>query len=154
MFYGINIKNRCLRLVLLTASMLRIRHYRGHGIHSPFAYSLVRQVFMKRRIKGNDRQIYNQLRGARVGRYWAMQLQNLHNHCRNHKIEFITASQPLNDIPANEGTIVCILSPRYNRSRYRRCKELIDRHNGMSIDNRGYILLINDQKLPKQHFKL
>lgn len=174
MFYGINIKNRCLRLVLLTASMLRIRHYRGHGIHSPFAYSIVRQVFMKRRIKGESREVYNTLRTEHVGRYWAVQLQNLHSFCRNHTLRFVmpneTIACPQKRTNAEQGdderskatelcdvadkTIVCIVAPRYSRSRYRNCKALIAHHNGMSIDNRGYILLIYDNKLPKQHFKL
>ena len=28
---------------------MRMRHFRGHGVHSPYVYALVREVFMKRR---------------------------------------------------------------------------------------------------------
>lgn len=154
LFCGINIKNRCLRLILITASMLRIRHYRGHGIHSPFAYSLVRHVFMKRRILSADRSVYNSLREARISRYWAMQIQNLHDHCHNHNLNMILPTQPLELLPSEDKSILCILSPHYSRARYRRCKEIVARHYGMSIDNRGYMLIIYDDTLTKQHYKL
>lgn len=59
----------------------RMRFWRGHGIHSPFMYALVRKVFMKRRITGGDTGLYLALRERGVGKRSAVVLQNMFTHC-------------------------------------------------------------------------
>ena len=61
----------------------RIRHFRGHGIHSPFIYSLKREVFMgKYRGMENNPQ-YKALIANGVPKKVAKELQKLHNELSN-----------------------------------------------------------------------
>lgn len=149
-----NLKNRCLRAVLIVGSMLRIKHWRGHGVHSPFAYSLVRQVFMKRNFRTGSCQTYINLRDLKIKKRWARQIQNLENYCTDYKLNIIEPQSPITAEAHPDKTIVCILHPRASKKRFLDSRNAINSHPGMSIDNRAYILLINNKNLPKQHFKL
>ena len=52
------IKQRLFRGYFRVRAHIHVRHWRGHGIHSPFMYGIVRNVFMK------DRMRYDALRRA------------------------------------------------------------------------------------------
>lgn len=39
----------------LRSHLARARFFRGHGVHSPFVYAIVRQVFMKTELAEGDR---------------------------------------------------------------------------------------------------
>ncbi len=172
---GKSIKRKLVKAVLYSRTFTRIRHYRGHGIHSPFVYSLIREAFMKRAICGSDRSLYDALRNCGVGNHSATQLQNLHSYCGYDGFvlldENTTALPPqrfcvipphvemekMNELfaalPADNGALA-ILSPRQSRKRMRMCMDLVKRCKCLTIDNRGYILFFFDRKLPRQHFKL
>ncbi len=49
------IKRRLYGLAMLPARFARARYFRGHGVHSPFVYRFVRQVFMQLRLVGGER---------------------------------------------------------------------------------------------------
>ena len=40
---------------------MRARYFRGHGVHSPFVYDLVRHVFMRAELLPGDRSLYEAL---------------------------------------------------------------------------------------------
>lgn len=42
------------RLTGWRGRLVRMRHFRGHGVHSPFVYAIVRQVLMRRTLLGAD----------------------------------------------------------------------------------------------------
>ena len=170
---GRNIKRRLYGLSRLPSNIKRARYWRGHGVHSPFVYSIVRQVFMTKVIKGDNCELMNALLDNGVAKRRSIELQNLFEHCKYstyaidiapEKIEscdlIISTLQAGNDIlsplaqRAKElGTTLCIISPSYDFARNKVCKALVEAHPCTSIDNRGYLLLFNNH-LPKQVFEL
>ena len=68
-FYG--------RIAELHNRLVRARYFRGHGVHSPFVYDIVRSVFMRDDLLPGRRDLYDALLTAGVSRRRAVQLQNL-----------------------------------------------------------------------------
>lgn len=178
MLRRINIKNRVLRTVLYTGSALRIKHFRGHGIHSPFVYSMIRQAFMKRRLTSSDASLYNDLRRVRCSRRVARQLQNVLNYCRYKDYSLITSADTSDSNTPESRLIVvmhtvdvdtmrvmihkarqyktgvAVVYPRHNRARFIACRKEVGSGKYLSIDNRRFILFFSEERLPVQHFKL
>ena len=169
------ITKRLYRVAVGSVRAANVRHYRGHGVHSPFVYSLVRQVFMRRRVEGEDTALYTELISRHVSRRRATQLQNLYSHCGYENYLFADpyvekldgvemcviprecSADELNrltDEAQRTQTTLCILAPRDEKARNRQCRRLVSEHRGTSVDNRGYLLLFNVEGLPKQHFSL
>lgn len=169
------ITKRLYRVAVGSVRAANVRHYRGHGVHSPFVYSLVRQVFMRRRVEGEDTALYTELISRHVSRRRATQLQNLYSHCGYENYLFAdpyvekldgvemcviprecSADElyRLTDEAQRTQTTLCILAPRDEKARNRQCRRLVSEHRGTSVDNRGYLLLFNVEGLPKQHFSL
>lgn len=169
------ITKRLYRVAAGSVRAANVRHYRGHGVHSPFVYSLVRQVFMRRRVEGAEMDLYADLLLRHVSRRRATQLQNLYSHCGYANYLFADAQTAsldgvelcivpreystdelhrLTDEAQRTQTTLCILAPRDERARNRQCRRLVSDHNGTSVDNRGYLLLFYVEGLPKQHFSL
>ena len=48
---------------------------------------------------------------------------------------------------------LCIIAPALDKARRKACEEIVSAHRCTSIDNRGYLLLLNNH-LPKQTFRL
>ena len=69
------------RVAELQNRLSRARYFRGHGVHSPFVYAIVREVFMRRELLAGDRGLYEALLAAGVPQRRAVQLQNLAIHC-------------------------------------------------------------------------
>lgn len=153
----------------LRSRIARARYFRGHGVHSPFVYAIVRQVFMRHELIGNDHELYDTLCNCGINERRAIQLQNLYTHCDyknfglNHATDVElsiatsqTDTETLTALAAEAqaaGTTLCILNPYADKTRRDCCQQLIMAHPSTSIDNRGYLLLFNGP-LPKQHFKL
>lgn len=146
----------------------RVRHFRGHGVHSPYVYALVREVFMRRELLPGDRSLYEALLGAGIAPRRAVQLQNVAIHCGYAEWAVNRAAGSLCvvtcDVPraatlqlvreaAVAGRTVALMSPCAGRERQALCAWLVSQHRSTSVDNRGYLLLFNNH-LPKQHFKL
>lgn len=77
----------------------RFRYWRGHGIHSPFMYGLVRNAFMRSRLRGKDTGLYIRLRDCGVARKSAAALQNLYNYCGS-EVRIFPASESALTAPA------------------------------------------------------
>ena len=100
-------KQRIFRGYFRLGAHIHVRHWRGHGIHSPFMYGIVRNVFMKSKITGPDTRLYDELRRERIGRKHAVKIQNLYAHCRMESHTLVTGlgSQ------TRAGRNLCILMP-------------------------------------------
>ena len=136
-------------------------------------YSIVRDVFMCRKLKSENNNLYQQLISLGVSQRRAIELQNLLEHCRYSSFgidcdveqmegkDFVVATlkcdaptlQQMAARATDLQTTLCILSPAYEQSRDKACKALVEAHRCTSIDNRGYLLLFNNH-LPKQKFRL
>lgn len=152
----------------LSGRLSRARFFRGHGIHSPFVYALVREVFMQEKLSGDDRALYERLVAEGVPQRRAVQLQNLCIHCRCRSWavdaqadDLIVLTTHLSDErtrslvarAAEGGTTLVLLSPYENRGREALCRSIVAAHLSTTIDNRAYLLVFNNY-LPKQHFRI
>ena len=131
---GRSLKRRLYGLKTLPSRVARARYFRGHGVHSPFVYAIVRQVFMKRELHDGDLSLYERLTAA------------------GYPVDD-AATCRIVDRAANQGTTLALMSPCQGRERAELCRRLIEAHRGTTVDNRAYLLIFNN-RLPKQHFRL
>lgn len=170
---GRNIKRRLYGLSNLPSRVKRARYFRGHGVHSPFVYAIVRQVFMCSSFLGERRDIYERLLNVGIAKRRAREIQNLVEHCQYERLgidcsiedfshyDIVVATRDITTDrlyvmaqAANEASItLCIMSPSLDKERDMASRQLTENHKCTSIDNRGYLLLFNNY-LPKQQFKL
>ena len=151
----------------------RMRHLRGHGIHSPFVYSLIREAFMKRKLTdGGDTGLYSELIKYGAGKHSARELQNLHSYCKYKEHVIIAGSDAgiktgsLNIIfPGSdafdiisggfgEPAAIVVMYPYTDSAQRKLCAQLIARKECASVDRRKYMVFFYDNKLQVQHFKL
>lgn len=167
---GRTIKQRLYGLKLLPDRISRVRYFRGHGVHSPYVYNIVRQVFMKPVLNSDNPTLYLKLTQIGVSKKAAIQLQNLMVHCE-YQSWAIDDEESTADIilltpqtdpettlkvleqASKDGRTVVILSPALERRRDKLCGEIIASHHSTTIDNRAYLIVFNNH-LPKQHFRL
>lgn len=166
---GRTLKQRLYGLKHLSSRLRRARYFRGHGVHSPYIYNIVRQVFMCSTLSGDDTSLYDALMAKGVAKRRAIQLQNLVRHCEydswaiDTKISaqllvatVDTAADMLGDYAAyarENGATLCIMSPYYTAERWEASCGIIDAHPSTTVDNRAYLLVFNNH-LPKQRFRL
>lgn len=166
---GRTLKQRLYGIKLVAEQLHRARYFRGHGVHSPYVYSIVRKVFMQRKLFALGTDLYDALMERGVARHRAVQLQNLVAHCgytswRVDRMEHCdmllctldVAPAELRDYAAfarREGLTLCILSPYKERVRKAACRAIVDEHPSTTVDNRAYLLVFNNH-LPKQKFIL
>lgn len=158
----------CGRVAELKNRLVRARYFRGHGVHSPFVYALVREVFMRHELLPGPRALYEELRAAGVEPRRAVQLQNLFIHCGYTScamdragVDFcvVTEALPAADLLAlvdearRSGTTLAVLHPYADEERIRLCRRIVAEHGCTSVDNRAYLLIFNNY-LPKQHFRI
>ncbi len=157
------------RLLLLGNRLSRMKHHKGHGVHSPFVYSLVRKVFMpKSLIENSGTQLYDTLVAEGVKEKRARQLHNLlvHIEGKNYSINEICGdlSILLEGYPTEQlrqayeqakakGVTLAVCQPYLTRERQNCISGLVATHTCTTVDNRGYILFFNN-RLPKQHYRL
>lgn len=156
------------RVSELRNRLSRARYFRGHGVHSPFVYDIVRSVFMRDDLLPGRRDLYEALLTAGVSRRRAGQLQNLMIHCgyttfglNRADAEFCIATRSLSRTEtlalvgdaAAAGNTVAVMSPYDGRERRAMCLQIVAAHRSTTVDNRGYLLVFNNN-LPKQHFRI
>lgn len=161
-------KDRLWRGGRITNRLSRFRHFRGHGVHSPYIYSIVRNVFMsgRDRLQNENIALFEQLTKIGTSKQTAKEIANLATHCNFHtpsinsleSRELIICSK---DYPKekienlaihadNNGIAIVILSPYSHLSL---CNSLLKSNCSTSIDRFRYLIFLNNH-LPKQHFKL
>lgn len=170
---GRNIKRRLYGLKKLPSNLKRARYFRGHGVHSPYVYALVRQVFMRSTFIADDKALFNQLIAKGVPGRRAMQLQNVMAHCGyesfcvdsevesfvGYDMVVATVATPhfmlasMAQKAAEAAVTLCIISPAMDSDRDRACREIVQEHKCTSVDNRAYLIIFNNH-LPKQKFRL
>lgn len=155
-------------MTAVSTRLTRARHFRGHGVHSPFVYALVREVFMRHELLPGDRSLYEALRSKGIAEQRAVQLQNLAIHAGlatfglNRAEGALTVALP--GLPHDEllklaedakisGATLVVMLPCARSERQALCRQLVAMHDSTSVDNRAYLLLFNN-RLPKQHFVL
>lgn len=168
---GRTLKRRLYGLTMLPDRVARVRHFRGHGVHSPFVYQIVRKVFMQKRFLGEERALYDRLIALGLSHRRAMQLQNLAVHLGYHTAAFdawsagcdwVLLTTEMNERATRQaveaasaaGTTVALLTPYDNPERAQLTQELIEAHRCTSVDHRGYLLLFTNPNLPKQHYRI
>lgn len=174
---GRNIKRRLYDLRNLPSNLKRARYFRGHGVHSPFVYAVVRQVFMRSKLfPEGATDLYYELLARGISQRRAVQLQNLMTHCGYTSFSIDADCGTEHDIvrcdmmiatktvapdylktmaacAAEMRSTLCIMSPAADRRRDETCRDIVAAHGCTSIDNRGYLLIFNNY-LPKQRFRL
>ena len=138
------------RVSELRNRLSRARYFRGHGVHSPFVYDIVRRVFMRDDLLPGRRDLYEALLTAGVSRRRAVQLQNLMIHCG---YGTFAATLALVRTAAEAGHTVALMSPYDGCERQALCGQIVAEHASTTVDNRGYLLIFNNH-LPKQHFRI
>lgn len=167
---GRTLKQRLYGLGRLPQRLARVRYFRGHGVHSPYVYAIVRQVFMPRELKPGREDLYQELLALGAPRRRAVQLQNLMIHCGyehyainspkpetqllilTSELEVAITRSLVEEAAAHKRTVV-LARPYDCRERMELCRALVEQHSSTSVDNRGYLILFNNH-LPKQHFCL
>lgn len=166
---GRTLKQRLQDLSYLPSYLSRARYFRGHGVHSPFVYDIVRKVFMQGKLYNSDNTLYTQLIDKGIAKRRAVQLANLAEHCRydNWSIDTMDKKQMIiltldtrypelkqyAEYARENGATLCIINPYNNRERWEVCLDIINAHPSTTIDNRAYLLVFNNH-LPKQRFRL
>ena len=153
----------------LPSYLSRARYFRGHGVHSPFVYDIVRKVFMQGKLQNTDSALYTALLSKGVAKRRAVQLANLAEHCGydNWCIDTMEQKQMIiltldthytelaryAEYAREKGATLCIVNPYNTRERLNVCLDIIDAHPSTTVDNRAYLLVFNNH-LPKQRFRL
>ena len=157
------------RLVLLGDRLSRIKHRKGHGVHSPFVYGFVRKALMVKTLcEGACTALYDSLIAADMSEKRARELYNLFAYIEGQSysinevegdLSILLADYPTEQLraayeaAAAEGVTLAICQPYLNRERQNEVRALVDAHRSTTIDNRAYILFFNN-RLPKQHYRL
>ena len=101
---GRTLKQRLYDLRHIGGYVRRARYLRGHGVHSPYVYSIVRQVFMSSKLNTERCDLYAALLERDVPKRRCVELQNLMEHtisCRwphqNHRHRQNCATTPVRD---------------------------------------------------------
>ena len=171
----LNIKQRLGKALRYSKTISHLKHYKGYGVHSPFAYGLKRDVLNRRDFMEGNRALYDELSAKGVGHKRALQLQNLYSYCGYKDVVVdgldgceigedvfyvatkLSEEKHIEDFVQRIGGVrltLCVIYPRHIKSRHKMCKTLVAQHGGMSVDNIGFMLYFyNDQKR-KQHIKL
>ena len=166
---GRTLKQRLYGLKHLSLHIGRARHFRGHGVHSPYVYSIVREVFMRSELLDGDTSLHDALIERHIAKRRAIQLQNLVKHCKyeswaidamaDHPFIVVSTEVDAEQLNAyncyaqERGATLCIMSPYESAERWRVCCDIVENHKSTTVDNRAYLLIFNNH-LPKQKFRL
>lgn len=166
------IKKRAGGLALHMKCRSRLRHRRGHGVHSPLVYSLIRNVFMNKGA-GEDKYLHNKILEIGGSRKAARDAQNIYDHfgfstfsLNNIENTFegnrlyifsdmLAGDSLLRTIDKGEMTgNALVVIPDKSKELKSLCKTIAEKHTGISIDRKDYFLYFYNGQYAKQHYKL
>jgi hypothetical protein len=166
---GRSLKQRLQDISYLPSYLSRARYFRGHGVHSPYVYNIVRHVFMQKSLYNTTSDLYDALLEKEIAKRRCVQIANLAEYCKFDSWcidQLITSTliiatldtphQQLDEYASyarEHGATLCIMQPYNNRERWQTCLGIIDNHPSATVDHRAYLLVFNDH-LPKQRFRL
>lgn len=153
MVRGISIKR-------LRQNLNRLSHRKGFGIHSPYVYRLVREVFAKRICDARiDREIVRNLAEMGLKRQYVVEIANFIYDSRNTPIVLCGGDRSIEHLDEvigrnrESGATIIIIDHASTLERELHFREVVKQHRSTSIDKKGYLILFNNH-LPKQHFLL
>lgn len=106
------------------------KHYRGHGIHSPYLYDFVRNVLVT--TKNQDL------------------VQRIEEKYLPHKTIFINSLDNID----KEAYIAILARPFRSKNHYRKWIAWRKKHPCTSVHLKNFVILFFDNKLQNQHFKI
>ncbi len=146
----------------------RARYFRGHGVHSPFVYAIVREVFMRSTLIEGEHRLYEELLKGGIRQKRAIQLQNLALHSGYSTFDIdgcdaelcvltrhLSPEETLDKVQQaqHDHKTVVVLDPYQDNEREQLCRQIVREHRCTTVDNRAYLLIFNNH-LPKQHFRI
>ena len=157
------------RLMLLGDRIARIKHRKGHGVHSPFVYGFVRKALMAKTLcEGSGTALYDSLIAENMKEKRARELHNLLAYIEGQSysinevecdLSILLADYPTVQLreayeeAKREGVALVVGQPYLNRERQNEVLALQEEHCSTTIDNRAYMIFFNNY-LPKQHYRL
>lgn len=106
------------------------KHYRGHGIHSPFLYDFIREVVIK-----NDSENI---------------VKAIQNHYAPHRVEQVSSIDGI-----SKGAYIAILeSPFVSKSEREKWLNWRGKNKCLTVHLKNYMVIFFDQRLNNQHFKV
>ncbi len=157
------------RLMLLGDRIARLKHRKGHGVHSPFVYGFVRKALMTKTLcEESGTALYDSLIAVGLKDKRARELHNVLSYIEGKSysinevegdLSILLADYPTNQLRValatakTEGVALVICQPYLNRERQNEIKALVAEHRSTTVDNRAYIVFFNNH-LPKQHYRL
>ena len=157
------------RLMLLGDRIARLKHRKGHGVHSPFVYGFVRKALMTKTLcEGSGTALYDSLIAVGLKEKRARELHNVLSYIEGQSysinevegdLSILLADYPTEQLRAalatakTEGVALVICQPYLNRERQNEVNALVAEHRSTTVDNRAYIVFFNNH-LPKQHYRL
>ena len=157
------------RLQLFGNRLSRIKHHKGHGVHSPFVYGFVLKVIMAKTLcDESGTALYDSLIAVGMAEKRARELHNTLCYIEGQgysinevegSLSILLADYPIEklheayEVAKQNGLTLVVCQPYLNRERQSEVRALIDKHRSTTIDNRAYILFFNN-RLPKQHYRL
>jgi hypothetical protein len=136
----------------LHTSLVRLRHRRGHGIHSPFVFRLAREVFYRPH-KGQCNEMCQALIAAGIRPKHACEAERLCRQLGMDGFSFCDAFpqtvcprclyvlREWKGTPPGEGTFLLL-------------GRVAPQPDALTVDRKHYSLIIYDRDLPAQHFIL
>ncbi len=154
----------------------RKRFWRGHGVHSPFVYNMVRDAFMGKKLIDGKAELYDLLRSSNIAtKRTAREIQNLYTYCKHRGHTIYDSQADLSQtemvilrsccseshiqqvaaaLEGSEHKAAVIISPHSSSSRHKMCMRICDKHQGVSIDKFNILILVFDDHYLKQHYKI
>lgn len=158
------------RDVTETFLLPRLRHFRGHGIHSPFVYDLVREVFVSHKKLINKSELFGSLRRAGVDRRTAERIQNFHDFCvsggdgthsgmppadsRFMVVLGDASHREVDKIVSQPDVTFVVVYPYKDRRKLNSCMNIAEGGSRLTIDAKSVFIVFERRQLPKQHFKI